>query len=395
MEPTQTATGSVESTAREERPRLDDASLYANRELSWLDFNDRVLQLAEDESMPLLERAKFLAIWASNLDEFFMVRVAGLHDQVEAGIGARGPDGLSASETIDRIVDQVSGQSERQTRQWEEQIRPELAEHGIRVVSCDACDDEERERVDRIFREQIFPALTPLAVGPGRPFPYISNLSLSVAVWVRDPVTDTETFARVKVPKEVLPRLVPIGGGAFVPLEDVIARHLDQLFPGMEILHNDVFRVARDADFTVSDEADDLLQAVEQELRRRRFGEVVRLEVSTSMDAHMRKRLVEWLEVEERQVYEIEGMLDLTDLWELHDQEGDAQLRDAPWTPVVPAPFHAEEGQKADLLEAMRAGDLLVHQPYESFAASVQRFVDQAVRDPHVLAVKLTAHRTH
>src|SRR6266480_2780745 len=349
MEPTQTATGSVETTAQEERPSLDDASLYANRELSWLDFNDRVLQLVEDESMPLLERAKFLAIWASNLDEFFMVRVAGLHDQVEAGIDARGPDGLSPSDTIDQVVERVSAQDGRHSRQWEELIRPELAEQGIRVVSCDACDESERERVDRIFREQIFPALTPLAVGPGRPFPYISNLSLSVAVWVRDPVSETETFARVKVPKEVLPRLVPIGGGAFVPLEDVIAGHLDQLFPGMEILHHDVFRVARDADFTVSDEADDLLHAVEQELRRRRFGEVVRLEVESSMEIHMRERLVEWLELEERQVYEIEGMLDLTDLWELYDVDGHTDLRDPPWTPVIAPAFHAEEGEKVDV----------------------------------------------
>src|SRR5256714_10218659 len=228
MEPTQTTQDAVERRPPEGRQDLSDSSLFANRELSWLDFNDRVLQLAEDESIPLLERAKFLAIWASNLDEFFMVRVAGLHDQVEAGIGARGPDGLSASETIDRIVEQVSQQSERQTRQWEERIRPELAEHGIRVVSCEACDEEERERVDRIFREQIFPALTPLAVGPGRPFPYISNLSLSVAVWVRDPGTDTQTFARVKVPKEVLPRLGPIGRRAVRALSGGDARALGQ-----------------------------------------------------------------------------------------------------------------------------------------------------------------------
>ena len=211
---------------------------------------------------------------------------------------------------------------------------------------------------------------------------------------MRDPVTDTETFARVKVPKEVLPRLVPIGGGAFVPLEDIIARHLDQLFPGMEILHRSVFRVARDADFTVSDEADDLLQAVEQELRRRRFGEVVRLEVGTDMEPELRARLVEWLEVEERQVYEVDGMLDLTDLWELHGLDGYLDLRDPPWTPVVPPAFHAEEGGKADVFEAMRAGDLLVHQPYESFTASVQRFLAQAVEDPDVLAIKLTVYRT-
>ncbi|MEA2388197.1 MAG: polyphosphate kinase [Thermoleophilaceae bacterium] len=395
MEPTRAATDeAAERDSEATGPSLDDAALYANRELSWLDFNDRVLQLAEDESTRLLERAKFLAIWASNLDEFFMVRVAGLHDQVEAGIDAASADGLSASETIDRIVERVAAQSGRQSREWEESVRPELAEHGIRVVSCDACDAEEQARVDRIFHEQIFPALTPLAVGPGRPFPYISNLSLSVAVWVRDPVSEIELFARVKVPKEVLPRFVPIGGGAFVPLEEVIARHLDRLFPGMEIVHHDVFRVARDADFTVSDEADDLLEAVEQELRRRRFGEVVRLEVGSSMDPDLRGRLVDWLEVEERQVYEVDGMLDPTDLWQLHGLEGYNELRDPPWTPVVPLAFHAEEGDKADVFEAMRAGDLLVHQPYESFTASVQRFLAQAVEDPNVLAIKLTVYRT-
>jgi polyphosphate kinase len=313
---------------------------------------------------------------------------------VEAGIDGRGPDGLTASETIDRVAEDVAEQAARQSRQWETAIRSELAEEGMRVVSCDACDEEESERVDRVFREQIFPALTPLAVGPGRPFPYISNLSLSVAVWVRDPVSETETFARVKVPKEVLPRLVPIGDGTFVPLEEVIARHLDQLFPGMEILHHSVFRVARDADFTVSDEADDLLKAVEAELRRRRFGEVVRLEVSSGMRSDLRARLVEWLELEERQVYEVDGMLDLTDLWELYGLDGHSELRDRPWTPLAPPAFQAEEGQKADVFEAMRAGDLLVHQPYESFAASVERFVDQAVEDPDVLAIKLTVYRT-
>jgi polyphosphate kinase len=373
---------------------LDDSSLYANRELSWMDFNDRVLQLAEDDSTPLLERAKFLAIWASNLDEFFMVRVAGLHDQVEAGIDARGADGLSPGETIDRVRERVCDQAARQVEHWARSVRPELAENGIRIVSCAECDSDESARVDKIFQEQIFPALTPLAVGPGRPFPYISNLSLSVAVWVRDPVTESETFARVKVPKEVVPRFVAIGDGAFVPLEDVIERHLDRLFPGMDVLHHAVFRVARDADFTVSDEADDLLQAVEQELRRRRFGEVVRLEVSAGMHPGMRDRLVHWLELEQRQVYEVDGMLDLTDLWELAGIDGHNELRDTPWVPVVSQPFQAEEGEKADVFEAMRGGDLLVHQPYESFAASVQRFLAQAVEDPDVLAIKLTVYRT-
>ena len=277
-------------TASPPAPELDSPELYSNRELSWLQFNERVLELAEDESLPLLERVKFLAIYASNLDEFYMVRVAGLHDQVDAGIDARGPDGLAPSETIERIAERARELGHRHSRQWEDVVRPRLAEQGIRVLDCADCEGEELEAIDRQFSEQIFPVLTPLAVGPGRPFPYISNLSLSLAVWLRDPVSRTETFARVKVPKEVLPRFVPIGDDVFVPLETIIARHLDQLFPGMEILRHDFFRVTRDADFTVSDEADDLLRAVEDELRRRRFGEVVRLEISSSMDPRHARR---------------------------------------------------------------------------------------------------------
>src|SRR5918992_4742976 len=326
MEPTQAA---------EREQEQKDQTLYENRELSWLDFNERVLQLAEDESMPLLERAKFLAIYQSNLDEFFMVRVAGVHDQVDAGMDTPGSDGLAPSETIDRIADRVLELGRRHSRQWTEVIQPELAEHGIRIVNCEACDDEELEALDRVFRDQIFPALTPLGVGPGRPFPYISNLSLSLAVWLRDPVSEAESFARVKVPKEVLPRFVPIGDGVFVPLEEVIARHLDQLFPGMEIVSHDVFRVARDADFTVSDEADDLLEAVEHELRQRRFGEVVRLEVESGMDPQLRALLVDTLELEERQVYDVDSLLDLTDLWQLHELEGHPELHDPPFTPVT------------------------------------------------------------
>ncbi|HEX8067176.1 MAG TPA: polyphosphate kinase 1 [Thermoleophilaceae bacterium] len=393
MEPSQAAARAVE---REERkaPALDDPSLYENRELSWLDFNDRVLQLAEDEGVPLLERAKFLAIYQSNLDEFFMVRVAGLHDQVEAGVESPGHDGLSPSEALDRIAARVASLGDRHSRQWGDAIRPELAERGIRVVACEDCDEDELAAVDRVFREQIFPALTPLGVGPGRPFPYISNLSLSLAVWLRDPVTEQESFARVKVPKEVLPRFQPIGGGALVPLETIIARHLDQLFPGMEIRSHDVFRVTRDADFTISDEADDLLGAVEEELRRRRFGEVVRLEVGAGMEANLREKLVGWLEVEERQVYDVAGTFDLTDLWQLHGLEGHSDLRDPPHTPVTLPALQAEEGRKADVLAAMRERDLLVHQPYDSFATSVERFVEQAVADPDVLAIKLTVYRT-
>src|SRR4051794_18631975 len=210
---------------------LDATELYFNRELSWLDFNDRVLQLTEDESMPLLDRVKFLSIYTTNLDEFFMVRVAGHHDQVDAGIEGRGPDGLTAQETIDALAERVRELDRRQVRQWEDVLRPALEGEGIRIVNCEHCDESELRAADRHFHDQIFPALTPLAVGPGRPFPYISNLSLSLAVWVRDPITDTETFARVKVPKEVLPRFVEIGKDTFIPLESIIARNLDALFP--------------------------------------------------------------------------------------------------------------------------------------------------------------------
>jgi polyphosphate kinase len=381
-------------TAPPEAPALDSPELYTNRELSWLQFNERVLELAEDEATPLLERVKFLAIYANNLDEFFMVRVAGLHDQVDAGIDARGPDGLSPGETIERIAERTRELGRRQSTQWGEHVRPALAEHGIRVIDCADCTPDELEAIDRQFSEQIFPVLTPLAVGPGRPFPYISNLSLSLAVWLRDPVAGTETFARVKVPKEVLPRFVPIGDNVFVPLETVIARHLDQLFPGMEILRHDFFRVTRDADFTVSDEADDLLRAVEDELRRRRFGEVVRLEVSSTMDPDMRSYLVEQLTIDEAQVIDVEGQLDLDDLWSLYDVEGHRELRDPPWTPVTQAGLVDRDDDRPDLLAAMRAGDLLVHHPYDSFATSVERLVQQAVADPNVLAIKITVYRT-
>ena len=393
MEPTQAAERERKRGKGAERD-LADPALYENRELSWLDFNDRVLQLAEDETMPLLERAKFLAIYQSNLDEFFMVRVAGVHDQVDAGIDKPGSDGLTPNETIDCVAARVAELDRRHQHEWADSVLPALAEHGVRVVTCEACDEDELEALDRVFRDQIFPALTPLGVGPGRPFPYISNLSLSLAVWLRDPVTEVETFARVKVPKEVLPRFVPIADGVYVPLENTIARHLDQLFPGMEIVTHDIFRVARDADFTVSDEADDLLEAVEHELRQRRFGEVVRLEVGASMEDQLRGKLVEWLNVEERQVYDIDGMLDLTDLWELYDADGHSDLRDPPHSPVTSVPFAAEEGERCDVFAAMRQGDLMVHQPYESFTASVIRFVEQAVEDPDVLAIKLTVYRT-
>jgi polyphosphate kinase len=367
---------------------------YANRELSWLDFNERVLELAEDPSIPLLERVKFLAIYTTNLDEFFMVRVAGLHDQVDAGVDARGKDGLSPGQTIDEIATRVRDLERRHSGTWAYDIMPALDEAGIHIRSCDRCTDDEMLELDRIFREEIFPVLTPLAVGPGRPFPYISNLSLSLAVWLRDPVTGVETFARVKVPKEVLPRFIPIGPSTLVPLEEVIARHLGDLFPGMEILRHSMFRVARDADFTVSDEADDLLRAVEDELRRRRFGEVVRLELGADMDPALRERLIGWLDVEERQVYDVEGLLDMSDLWQIHGLEAHSELRGQPWAPMPHPALIDDDANPGDIFAAIRAGDFLVHHPYQSFTGTVERFVSQAVTDPDVLAIKLTVYRT-
>jgi polyphosphate kinase len=375
---------------------LSDPSLYVNRELSWLDFNDRVLQLAEDQSMPLIERLKFLAIFVTNLDEFFMIRVAGVHDQVDARIAHRGPDGMLPTEVLERIAERVRGLDRRHARQFEEVIRPGLAEHGIRIVSCEH-SDAPRAAIERHFRDDIFPVLTPLAIGPGRPFPYISNLSLSLIVWLHDPDLDHDVFARVKVPKEVLPRFVEIDKDVFIPLENVIAAHLADLFPGMEIISHDLFRVTRDADFEVSDEADDLLQAVEDELRRRRFGEVVRLEVGAGMDPALRSHLIDWLGVDEIQVYDVEGLLDLSDLWQLADVDGHAELRQRPWMPVthpafVPRPGDSDD--EPDVFAPMRSGDVLVHYPYQSFSTSVERFVKQAGDDPNVLAIKMTVYRT-
>jgi polyphosphate kinase len=381
--------------AAQRRP-LSDPELYTNRELSWLDFNDRVLQLAEDESLPVMERVKFLAIWVDNLDEFFMIRVAGLHDQIDARIDARGPDGLPPTRTLHEIAAILSEQQRRHSRAFERVIRPQLARHGIRIVGCSE-STASAEQMGRHFRDQIFPVLTPLAIGHGRPFPYISNLSLSLIVRMHDPELDTEVFARVKVPKEVLPRFQEIDKDIFIALEDVIAHHLDELFPGMEIISYDYFRVTRDADFEISDEADDLLQAVEDELRRRRFGEVVRLEVGAGMDPALRARLVEWLDVEDVDVYDVEGPLDLGDLWQIADLDGHSELRLSSWTPLthpllVPAPGHAD-GQP-DVFAAMRAAPVLTHFPYHSFSTSVERFVKQAAEDPSVLAIKMTVYRT-
>ncbi len=377
---------------------LDVPALYINRELSWLDFNDRVLQLAEDPAVPLLERLKFTAIYTSNLDEYFMIRVAGLHDQVDAGLNDRGLDGRRPTETINAIRERVVGLLERQS-DCLDHLRPALEEHGIRIVGIDDLDEAQRADVQARFRRQIFPVLTPLAVGLGRPFPYISNLSLSLAVLVRDPVTQTELFARVKVPKEMLPRFVTVGDAqgdeaTFVLLEEVIAANLDALFPGMQIVDHGYFRVTRDADFDVSDEADDLLRAVEAELRRRRFGEVVRVEVDAGMPEGLRNELTLALGVEARQLYVEKGLLDCNDLWQIVKLPGFAELRDTPWSSVTQPRLRGEDGARGDIFAAMRHADVLVHHPYDSFTTSVQHFVDQAVADPDVLAIKQTVYRT-
>ncbi len=376
---------------------LKDPALYANRELSWLAFNQRVLELAEDGSQPLMERVKFAAIFTSNLDEFFMIRVAGVHDQVDAGVEKRGADGRSPAEVLDQTQDRVAVLSERQSRVVDAELRPALAEHGVLIISWAQTTPEQRAELVERYRRQIFPVLTPLAVGLGRPFPYISNLSLSLAVLVRDRSGGVTTFARVKVPKEMLPRFVEVasepGTVTLVPLEEIIAANLDALFPGMEVLDTGVFRVTRDADFEVSDEADDLLQAVEAELRRRRFGEVVRVEVDARMPIGLRDALTAALELGPRQLYAVEGLLDLVDLWQVVKLPDFAELREAPWSPVTQPRLQGEDG-KADVLGQMRRGDLLVHHPYDSFSTSVERFVEQAVSDPDVLAIKMTVYRT-
>jgi polyphosphate kinase len=390
---------SPEPGGRPEAPQydwpIDDPALYFNRELSWLDFNQRVLELAEDPEVPLLERLRFCGIYASNLDEFFMVRVAGLFDQLDAGIEARGPDGLTPKEQIDAIQARVLELDDRLCHCFGSTLRPALEEQGIRIVSLETASEEERREIDDRFNQQVFPALTPLVIGLGRPFPYISNLSLSLGVLLRDPETETEIIARVKVPKELLGRFLPVGDGtAFVPLEEVIAANLDLLFPGIDVIDHGYFRVTRDADFNVSDEADDLLQAVQDELRRRRFGEVVRLEVASGMNPKLRQQLVGALRLEDREVYDIDGLLDLSDITAIADVPGHAELRAAPWTPVTQPRLQGEDEEPVDMFAEIRQRDLLVHHPYDSFATSVERFVEQAVADPDVLAIKHTVYRT-
>jgi polyphosphate kinase len=386
--------GTDEPGPAEAGPDLAEPSLYFNRELSWLDFNDRVLQLAEDPAVPLLERVKFCAIWESNLDEFYMVRVANLQDHVEAGMDPRGADGLSPAEQLREIRSKVVAQRRRVERCWRE-LCPQLSEHDVRVISPVDCDPERRAALSRLFRDQVFPALTPLVIGMGRPFPYISNVSLSLGVLLHDPDQDVDVLARVKVPKELLGRFLQVGDDphTLVLLEDLIADNLESLFPGMEVRGHSLFRVTRDTDYDVSDEADDLLQAVEEELRRRRFGEVVRLEILSGMSPVLREPLVAALGIRDDEVDEFDGPLDLSDLWEIHGLKGLTELRDPPHTGVVQPHLIGDAGKDANVFAAMRDGDILVHHPYDSFSSSVERFVKQAVVDPDVLAIKQTVYR--
>ena len=363
-----------------------------NRELSTLEYNARLLDLAADESLPILERVRMCRFVSSNLDEFFMVRVAGLMGQAAAGLAVRSADGLTPRSALSLVRESVVELTARQAKLWKKALAPALADEGIVVLQIEALDPDELADLEARFQREIFPVLTPLGVGPGQPFPYISGLSLSLGVLARDPESGEERFARVKVP-EGLPRFFPVGDGSrLLPLENVIGHFLDRLFPGMEILERSVFRVTRDADFEVSDEADDLLEAVEIELRRRRFGDVVRVEVSSSTSRGMLERLRQGLGAAPDQVYEIHGPLDLADLDQLLDLDR-PELKFEPSLGVTPSRLvHAKNPR--DLFAEIRRSDFLVHQPYESFAASFEAFVQAAARDPDVIAMKTAVYRT-
>ena len=366
---------------------------FLNRELSWLDFNARVLALAEDPATPLLERTKFLAIFGQNLDEFFQVRVSGLKEQASAGVGVATLDGMTPREQLAAIRTLASDQADRAGLLLKEEIMPALDKAAIRIVGWDDLGSEDRAELDRVFRDRMFPVLTPLSVDPSHPFPYISSLSLNLAARVRDPMTGERRFARVKVPP-LLERFVALADGErFVPIEQMLAAHLDSLFPGMEILSHHVFRITRDADMDVEeDEAEDLLAAIETVLvRRRRAASPVRLEVDRSMNDEVRGLLLRELELDAEDVYEVRGLLDLGSLWALAALDR-SELKDEPFTPVTQRRLDGDG--TPDLFAVLREGDVLVHHPYDSFASSVEAFVEQAAEDPDVLAIKQSLYRT-
>ena len=371
----------------------DNDTVFLNRELSWLAFNARVLQLASDADVPLLEQVRFLSIFSSNLDEFFQVRVSGLFDQAAAGVTTPSPDGRLPGEQLSIVRDVVRSLVAEQERRLVRSIVPQLAAEGIELVNWPDLSDVERPRLADHFRDRIFPILTPLAVDPGHPFPYVSDLSLNLAVVVRDPVDDRELFARVKVPN-ALPRWMRVGDDhRYVPLEQVIAAHLDELFPGMEIVEHHAFRVTRNADLSDAlDEADDLLSAVEFELRRRRFGRATRLEIGSDMSEHVADLLMREFDLEESALYTADAPLDLTSLSEIAAIE-----RPDLWYPAwkgVRDPRLEADDEPVDLFAEIRKAEIVVHHPYESFSRSVVEFIHQAAHDPKVLAIKITLYRT-
>ena len=375
------------------KTRSEPLENLLNRELSHLEFHARVLELATDETLPLLERLKFCGRFSSNLDEFFQVRVAGLLGQAEAGIMVRSADGLTPQQALARIRERVLGLSALQSRLWKRELRPALAAEGITVGGIEDLGQKELDKLEKRFYREIYPVLTPLAVGPGQPFPYISGLSLSLAIFAEDPETGDERFARVKIP-EGLPRFFHLGGrGLYVPLEQIIAHFLPALFPGVDIVERAVFRVTRDADFEVSDDAADLLEAVETQLRRRRFGDVVRVEVSSSASSEMVARLQGGLEADETQIYRVESPLDLSELLELAEIDR-PELKPEPWIPVIPPRLASAQTDLPQIFDEIRRGDVLVHQPYGSFRASFEVFAQAAVRDPNVIAMKTAVYRT-
>jgi polyphosphate kinase len=376
---------------------------YLNRELSWLDFNARVLALAADNSLPLLERAKFLAIFASNLDEFYMVRVAGLKRRDEMGLSVRSADGLTPREQLARIGEQTQRIATRHARVFLDAVRPALAEEGIHIVTWADLDQAERDELSTYFSEQVFPVLTPLAVDPAHPFPFVSGLSLNLAVMVRQPEDGGQHFARVKVPNnvdrfvELDTRGVADGEGPgvvrYLPMEELIAAFLPELFPGMEIVEHHAFRITRNADYEVEEDRDeDLLQALERELARRRFGSPVRLEIADDMTESMLELLLRELDVHPGDVIEVPGLLDLSSLWQIYGIERPA-LKDPTFVPDT-HPAFADRETPRSIFATLREGDVLLHHPYDSFSTSVQRFIEQAAADPNVLAIKQTLYRT-
>jgi polyphosphate kinase len=387
-----TEVSAADSASPAAAPLPDDR--FLDRELSWLAFNERVLELAEDEALPLLERCKFLAIFASNLDEFFMVRVAGLKRRIATGIAVRAASGLMPREVLEGIYAKSTDLMQRQANLFHGSIQPALDAEGINLLRWDEVTLAERDQLAVFFRTKVFPVLTPLAVDPAHPFPYISGLSLNLAVVVRNPSSGTELFARVKVPP-ILERFVVVGSQRFVPLEDIIAAHLGELFPGMEVLQHHAFRVTRNEDLEVEeDEAENLLLALERELMRRRFGPPVRLEVEQSIDPHVLDLLVRELGIGTEEVVRIPGLLDLTGLWAVDRLPRD-DLKLPAFLPRTSRELTDVETSSApDVLESMRDHEVLLHHPYDSFSTSVQRFLEQAATDPKVLAIKQTLYRT-